>query len=1068
MHVRNSFGFPRIVALILTMLIAIIPIYALSQPLALPAEQTIRFGRFPALSPDGSKVCFSYQGNLWISPVAGGTATRLTANDSFDSSPKWSPDGTWIAFNSDREGGTQVFLMPSVGGPARQVTFHSSPTILSDWFPDGENLLVTTSRESINTEIYRLNAMTGRFKRLISDEGNCFFPSISPDGKWISYTRGALVDMIRKNYRGSAHFDIAVARTDGSSPPKKMTEGDKNNQWSVWGADSRTIYFSSERAGISTLWKQSREGGRAVQLVSNPQDAIRYVSIARNGSALAYECDNRICLTPASGGQARPLPIFCRTDERGPRENFATYSGDNVSQYALSPDGKRVAFVIRGDLFIVNVEKEGEAKRLTDTANRESDLAWSPDGKTLVYSAKKEDGTHLFTMTPATKETRQITRGVGIDTNPEFSPDGKWIAFRKGPMTKLFVIRPDGKGESLLAKGPNVYGFQWSPDSRWVAYEKGDDIRSEDIWIVQLAMEGGVLKPMTPINVTDHPGFNNTPRWFADGAKLAFRSNRYRNRDIETINESGRYALYTVALEKDRDKFDEEDDPSKPAEPKPELKKIGEGAELKELQIDTQEIERRAKQTLGLEEGIDGYSISPDGKTFLFTAKSLGQSDIWQAGADGGNLQRITSSGETPNSFQWTPDSSRCYYLSKGTIKWVNRSGGGSGKVSFTARLKIERLEDYRAVFDEGWQAINDRYYDNAFHKTDWKAVGKKYRALVDYVTVRQDFNYLMTQMLGELNSSHTGFRGAGGANRPLRETGCLGVAADEKYAGVGVKISSIIPRSPATHENSLLKPGDYVLSIDDQNVQADSSYDKALTDKVGRTVTLVVNSKPELQGARTLKIKPVSSASLRETLYEKWIDERRGIAEKSSTGRVGYLHVADMGDANRNRFERELFSIGQRKEGMVIDLRNNVGGDTHDGLLKILERNRKYFTFSPREEGSFPQPERAFTKPIILLINEFSLSDAEVFANGFRTLGLGKIVGTQTMGWIIFTNSATLLDGSVVRTPHIGCYTNDGRDMENLGIPPDIRVESTLADFAAGKDVQLERAVHELMKSLH
>ena len=174
------------------------------------------------------------------------------------------------------------------------------------------------------------------------------------------------------------------------------------------------------------------------------------------------------------------------------------------------------------------------------------------------------------------------------------------------------------------------------------------------------------------------------------------------------------------------------------------------------------------------------------------------------------------------------------------------------------------------------------------------------------------------------------------------------------------------------------------------------------------------------------------------------------------------------MGDANRNRFERELFSIGQRKEGMVIDLRNNVGGDTHDGLLKILERNRKYFTFSPREEGSFPQPERAFTKPIILLINEFSLSDAEVFANGFRTLGLGKIVGTQTMGWIIFTNSATLLDGSVVRTPHIGCYTNDGRDMENLGIPPDIRVESTLADFAAGKDVQLERAVHELMKSLH
>ena len=1044
---------------------------AFAQPMQLPPEQPIKFGRYPALSPDGSKICFSYQGNLWISPISGGAATRLTANDSFDSNPKWSPDGKWIAFNSDREGGTQVFLMPSIGGAAKQITFHSSPTVVSDWFPDGVSLLVTSVRELRRNGIFRLDAQTGRFKKLISDEGNCYFPSLSPDGKWLSYTRGALVDIIRKNYRGAANFDIAIAPVDQSSPPRKLTDSDKNDQWSVWGADNKTVYFSSERAGVATIWKQSREGGRPTQLVSNPPDAIRYVSISRNSNYLAYECDNRICVTPLSGGSPQQVPILCRTDEKGPHENFATYAGANVSEFALCPDGKRVAFVIRGDIFVVNIEKGGEAKRLTDTPTRESNLVWSPDGKTLVYSANKEDGTHLYAMTPQTKEVRQLTKGSGLDTSPDFSPDGKWIAYRRGPMTNLFLIRPDGKGERQLASGPNIYGFRWAPDSHWIAFEKGDAIRSEDIWVIQIAEENGVVKPASPLNVTEHPGFNNSPYWSGDGAKLAFRSNRYRNRDIETINQSGRYALYSVSLQKDKEKFEEEDDPSKPVETKTVEKKIADGVDTKtearEVKIEPVEIERRAKQTVGIEEGIESFTLSPDGKTLLFSARSLGQLDLWQANSEGGNLQRMTTSGESPGGFEWTSDSSRCYYLSQGAIKWVNRSGGGSGTVNFSARLLIERLVDYRAIFDEAWQALNDRYYDPKFHGTDWKAIGKKYRALVDSVTVRQDFSYLMNQMMGELNSSHTGFTGAGAPIRQVRETGNLGVKADEESFGVGVKIKEVIPRSPATNEESLLKAGEYILSVDGQDVSWDSSFDRALADKVGKTVSLLVNSKPEKTGARIVKIKPISNSALRELLYEKWIDGRREIVNSGSAGRLGYLHVSDMGDASRNRFERELFSIGQRKEGMVIDLRYNLGGDTHDSLLKILERNRHYFVFAPRTEAPFSEPERAYVKPIILLINEFALSDAEVFANGFRTLGLGKIVGTPTMGWIIFTSSATLLDGSVIRMPHIGCFTKDGKDMENLGIAPDIRIEESLSDFANGKDAQLERAVSELTKSL-
>ncbi len=1048
----------RLILLFLLILnLAILP-FARAQ-LTLPPEQPIRLGRFPALSPDGSRLCFTYQGNLWVSPVKGGPATRLTANDSYDSQPRWSPDGNWIAFCSDREGGSQVFLMPSVGGPVRQVTFHSVPTTVYDWFPDGKSLLVTSLRGTQRTSLYRLDVLTGRMKLLLTEENYCRFPALSPDGNWIAYTRGALLDTIRKNYKGAANFDIYVAPADGSAAPRRLTDSDKNDMWPCWSADSKTVYFTSEREGTATVWKQPRDGGKPVQVVTGAPDAVRWLSIARNGNSLAYECDDRIGVTSAKGGPVTSVPILCRTDERGARASFATYNGTNVSEYELSPDGKRMAFVVRGDIFVVTIDKGGDAKRLTDNPTRDGDMAWSPDGKTLVYSSNRDGGFRLYTVNIATKETKPLTKGTVTDTNPFYSPDGKWIAFRRGPKTGLYAIRPDGTGEQVIVKGPNVNEYRWSPDSKWLVYSQEDEIRNQDVWVVGVTPDGQALKPGTPLNVSDHPGFNNNPQWFADGKKLAFRSNRYHNRDVETINDSGRYTLYTVPLEKEKEKFDEDEDAPKPAEKV--LDKKDEKAVT--VKIDPQEIERRAKQIVGLDEGIGSFSVSPDGKTVVFTARSLGQGDIWQVSTDGGAVQRLTTTGIAPGDFEWSPDSSRFYFVSGSAIHWLPRGGGAMGTVAFTVRMEIDRLVDYRATFDEAWQILNDRYYDPKFHGADWNALRVKYRDKVAAVTVRQDFNYLMTELLGELNSSHTGFNGGGA--RPARETGYLGVWHDDSYDGPGVRVKTVLQRGPADREESRLQPNDYILSVDGQDVTADSSYDRAMAEKVGRTVTLLVNTKPDKTGARTVKIKPVSFGDWRGLLYEKWLDERRAVVEKASGGQLGYLHVPDMGDAARNRFERELFSVGQRKAGMIIDLRFNNGGDTHDSLLKILERNRHYFTFAPRTETPFAEPERAYTKPIILLVNEFALSDAEVFTNGFKELKLGKVIGTPTMGWIIFTTGTGLLDGSFMRVPHIGCYTLDGRDMENWGVPPDILVENAPAETIAGRDIQLERAVQELLK---
>ncbi len=1050
---RNLFPWSRRYFLEMRMLALLVALHAavtLPPPSQDAAEAPIRIGRTPAPSPDGKRLCFVYQGNLWTVGIEGGVATRLTANDCVDANPRWSPDGKWIAFNSDREGGAQIFLIPSQGGVARQVTFHSAPSFLCDWYPDGKGLLVNGTRNSWRQSLGRIDLESGRLTAVVKDDLNLRYASFSPDGKQIAFTRGALADLIRKGYKGAANYDIYTMPSDGSAPAKRLTDSDLNDMYPAWGADSKTVYFASEREGTLGLWRQTL-GGRPTPAFREAPDAVRFVAGSRDGSVFAFECDNWIWTKTAGNEPAKRLNIICRTDDRGPRSSFITQNGNNVDSYRLSPDGKRTAFVIRGDIFVATNDKGGEAKRLSDDPQRDDSPVWTPDGKSIVFASGRRGTADIYSVDLATRESKPLTSGPAQDQSPQISPDGKWVAFMRAPQTSLWLVKLDGTGEAQIVPGPKIEQFEWSPDSRWIAFAREDVIRNVDISVVPIDENG---KAGAPVNITDHPGLNYLPKWTADGLKLVFRSNRYRNRDIETINHQGRYALYQLPLVPTPDKFDIDEDTEKPEPPKDPKAKV-------EVKFDFKDIDRRATPLTTFLDSVGELAVSPDSKSVAFTMSVQNQPDIWVMNLEGGAPVKLGVTG-FPSSLQWAPDSSRIYFTSGGQIRWVARTGQGGGAVGFTARMEIERLADYLAVFDEAWSVMHQIFYDRTFRGRDWRAIGAKYRALVPEVRIRGDFNYLMTQLWGELNSSHTGF-GGGAAARPALETGFLGIFEDEAFAGPGVKIAGLMPRSAATKAESLLKVGETILEIDGRKVKAGNDADRALNDKVGRTVVLKV------QGAdsqvRTVKIKPQSFQEWRALMYEKWIDERREIVEKASGGRFGYLHVSAMGDSQRNRFERELFSIGMRKEGMVLDFRGNNGGDTHDSLLKILARTKHYFSMAPRTETPFPQPERAYTKPTIVLTDEFSLSDAEVFSNGYKELGLGKVVGNTTMGWIVFTSGFALLDGSFMRTPYIGCFTNDGRDMELWGVPPDVRVAYSPEDFRAGRDAMLLRGVEELLK---
>lgn len=1022
-----------------------------------PSDTPIRCPHYPALSPDGSKICLSYQGNLWIVSSKGGDASRVTVADGYDSFPCWSPDGRWIAFNSTRGGSNQIYIMPANGGMPRQITYHSMGAVLGDWSPDGKSLAFHANRDGRGYNVYTVDIATGRSRRLTNDDLWTTAPRCSADGKWIIFQRG-YEDHYRKGYRGSANYDIWAIPAAGG-PFKRLTDWNGNDIWPR--LTGKTLYYVSERGGHeATIWKQPFDTSAPktavpVEVVHNPPDAIRHLTISANGSMMAYECDHRIYAGPAAGGAPRPIEIICRTDlKTDPLEHAQLTSG--VTDFDLTADGKKTVFAVHGELFSVFADKGGDARRLTETTVRESDVAWSSDGSRLAFVSHRDGEPNLYVMEVATKKTTRLTKTTERDEAPRWSPDGKTIAFIRTANEggRLYTVPSDGSAaEKVLVPGPWVEDPQWSPDGKWIAYTAADEYLAEDIWVVP--SEGG-----QPKNITKYPCSNDMPRWSPDGKKLAFRSDRTRNREREKYFEFGRYAIYTVSLEPDRDKptdAEMEDEGPRPVQPA--------GAAAKApvtVSVDFDDIENRARPLTGFDEGVREYAISPDSKTIVFGTTTAGQSELWSVSTDGGAVNRLGTGVGECKSLRWTPDSSRVFYLAGEAIHSVRIAGGAPSTLPFSARMDIDHAAECRVAFDEAWKELNDRFYDPTFHGKDWRAIGDKYRALLPWCAAREDFHFLLTEMFGELNASHMWVDLVNGPK--YRETASIGIWQDDRYDGPGVKVAESIKNGPCDKVDSRVKAGEYILAVDGADASPGEPFDALLAGKVGRRIALLVNDKPMKEGARTVFVRGIGQIAWRNLVYERWVKQKRELTDKLSAGKVAYVHVRDMEDIARFRFERDLYTQSQGKQALVLDVRFNTGGNTHDALLRILSRNKPYFMFKPRGGRTFVQPERAWTKPTVLLINERSISDAEIFPNGFRALGLGKIVGQTTRGYVIFTNPYTLIDGTTIHRPFSACITLDGKDMENLGIQPDIRIENSPDDTAAGRDPQLERAVKEAL----
>jgi tricorn protease len=1046
------------------------------------ASDPIQLARTPDVSPDGKTIAVSYLGDIYTVETIGGTARAITSHPAHDVGPVFSPDGSKIAFSSNRHGSYDVFVTSVRGGKPTRLTFDSATDMACGWTPDGKHVLFASTRSTSfpqNWELYTVPAEGGKVRRVAAGEAKD--GSFSPKGDKLAYVRGP-GSWYRKGYRGSSNDDVWVCNADGSNS-QRLTTFNGQDHSPMWNADGSAIYYVSEHNGMAnvvclpvTALDKPSDSAKPKQVTSHTEDGVRRARISRNGECIVYECGADLwVVSTKSDGKPRKIAIEVNADEKSNNEKVTTFA-QGATEFSVNNADSFIVFAVHGKLFRMPVGTSSKATQLTFGKSNDHGATWSPDstkilfvsdqkGQDDVYVLEADDPDHPK-LTEAHKfKVTQLTDTREGEIGVSFSPDGKKIAFIRGG--KLWTMSPDGKDQKEVVKDVQVFDYEWSPDSRWLAFARRDGSFASELYIVPA---GGATTNHPVRNVTRYATFNGGVTWSRDGKRLAFLSDRRNAANLHILD------LEKEAVASKEDKSSTTSSAGKPP-----------------LTIDWEDVHERVKPVVrGF---VEEAAISPDGSKIALRDAST--RDLWVASASGSSLTRLTTGGASPRQIQWTKKSlfgrslDVLYFLDgSGKIRLCNAGSSGPGsadskdgkpnpdriaELPFKVKMTVKTDELYQEMFEQSWRYLRENFYDEKFHGSNWDEVRKRYQPLVKHVQMKEDLYSLLYLMMGELNASHLGVSGFVGA--PEEDTAELGLIWDESYKGKGLKVAELLKRGPADKKGLGLKAGDVILSIDGEELNDNANLSKILNGKVGESVVLKVTDKPDDAKAKVRRIEVTAmgrnrtthnrTTSITELMYDRWVAKNAAKVSELSDGKLGYIHIPSMDEEGLDRFVRSLYSDNYDKEAIVLDVRFNGGGYTHDQVLNYLG-GKEHAIFRNRDGGSglvLRSSDRKWHKPAVLLINNRSYSDAEIFPNAFRTLELGKLVGEPTGGFVIGTMGVRLIDGSTFRIPRIGVYTTKGVNMEKEGVKPDVLIEPHPDQLAKGIDSQLEKAV-EVVKA--
>ena len=1057
----------------------------------------------PDYSPDHREIAFVSGGDIWTVAAAGGEAHLLVSDASNDHRPLYSPDGSQLAFMSSRNGGSNIYVLALATGMLRRITFADGVDQLDAWSRDGKWLYLTTTASDISgmSDVARVSASGGTPVAVAGDRYAAeYWAAAGPDESTIAITaRGITSSQWWR--RGHSHIDESeIWLVHGVTPgarttPKyeQMTGPGAKSAWPMWSADGKTLYFVSDRSGALNLWTRPASGGAEKQLTKFTDGRVLWPTIAHDGKGIVFERDFGIWSYDIAAGTAKPVAIELRGSASGAVVEHRTLS-NGLQELALSPDGKKLAFTVRGKIFAASSHDGGNGQRVSAAGLVQQQPSWAPDSRRLAFADDHDGRYHIYLFDFVSREKRRLTTGVENDLSPVWSPDGLSLAYVHGG-NELHVLSLDPKAgkaaaspsDRVVARGRfdrapflNDRPVVWSPDSKWIAYVTNDGGKLfANAFLVSAS--GGDSRPVSFLSNTNTAALG----WSPDGTFLLLvssqrtefgalarvdlipRTPRFREdqfRDLFSTDVAPPAPFHDIAAMRD----------SSPSPLTDSSARAADSTHRDAVRHTSVLFEGLRSRLSLLPIGLDvvGEVIAPDGKSVAVTAVAAGQTNLYlfpldELSKEEPVAKQLTSTPGPKSSVQWSPDGKELYYLESGHIAAIDVASRAVRPVSVSGEVDIDFAADRGELFTLIWRELRDNFFDEKMNGVDWNAVRDEYAPLAQGAQTSDEFTRLMNEMVGELNASHSGVRGPAGA---ASSTGRLGVRFDgNEYERSGkLRISEIIPLGPVALATKIAM-GDYVVAIDGAPVSARTNIDELLAYRIGKQTSLSIASAAAAK-PRIVTVLPVSTNVEKGLLYRAWVEQSRAYVARASGGRLGYVHMPDMSEESLQRFYTDLDAQNQANDGVVIDIRNNNGGFVNAYALDVLTR-APYLTMQIRGLTTAPARtllgQRSLELPTVLITNMHSLSDAEDFSEGYRTMKLGKIVGEPTAGWIIYTSNDVLFDGSSVRIPFVRIRGAVGTDMELHPRPVDVAVTRAIGESYAARDSQLDAAVKTLLTQI-
>lgn len=1039
--------------------------------------------RFPAISPDGKTVAFSYKGDIWTVPANGGQARQITTNPAYDAYPVWSPDSRQIAFASSREGSMDIYVVGRDGGTPRRVTTDSGDEYPMAWRNDSTIMLkasimpkATSIMFANFSQVYEVSDKGGRM-RLFSD-----IPmediSVGNDGALLYHDNKGYEDPFRKHHQSPICRDIWLYKGGNYT---KLTNFAGEDRTPVWGGDNNTYYYLSEEDGTFNVYKRRIGETGKTQLTHYKGNPVRFLTRSTDGT-LCYAYDGAI-YTLKEGSQPVRLNLSMVADD-GSDKLRRQVLRSGATEFAVSPSGKEIAFVVHGDVYVTSTDYT-TTKRITDTPEQERNVNFSPDGRSLVYASERGGLWQIYQTSIVNKDEKQFTYATQlkeeqlvksslVDMQPAYSPDGKSVAYiedrgaLKAVDVKTKAVRQlmDGKFQYSYSDGD--LWFQWSPDSKWLLsnYIGHGGWNNSDIALVPADGSQKIT------NLTNSGYNDNNGRWVLGGKAMLFMSDRagYRSHGSWGAEDDAYIMFFDLdAYERfrmgkeERTLYDEAHKKEKAdtTKKKKPLIKLGKKKkddkkkdEAKTLKFDLANCRDRVIRLTVNSSHMADAILSPGGDTLYYQAKFEGGYDLWKHDLVENKTEIVMKN--VGYGLEADKDFKNLYVYNNG-IKQIDLAKNSQKGIDFEANFNYRPYEERAYIFNHVWQQVKDKFYDPKLHGVDWEGYKKTYAKFLPYINNNYDFRDMLSEMLGELNGSHTGARyypeGA------TLKTAALGLFFDNDYEGDGLKVEEVINRGPFAVRNTGVKKGCIIEAIDGQKIAKGSDYTSLLDGKAGK-MTRVSVFDPSRKKRFDVVVRAISRSAQADLLYRRWVDRNREMVDSLSNGTIGYVHVKAMdSESFRTVFSQLLSDSMRQKKAVIVDERHNGGGWLHDDLCTLLS-GKQYAKFIAHGKYIGYDPWNKWVKPSCVMICEDDYSNGHGFPAVYKTLGIGKLVGAPVAGTMTAVWWESMMNGMIFGIPQVGNQAMDGTFFENKELKPDIEVYNTPADYETGNDEQLKAAV--------